>query len=88
MDPLLRRIRSARGHLASIARLLEQDPANLEGVRQLQAVRGALDAIRLRLLRQALTGLSLSSGRSLKPAQARMLYELGSLLRIDSASDD
>ncbi len=88
MDPLLQRIRSARGHLASISRRIEQDPANLEEVRQLQAVGGALDALRLLLLRRALTVLSLSPGHSLTLAQARLLHEVGSLLHIDSAPND
>jgi len=79
MDPLQQRIRSVRGHLRCIARLIERD-ADLEAVRQIRAVQAALHAIRLLLLRRHLAPVINNLDLASADPDAPALLELRALL--------
>jgi DNA-binding FrmR family transcriptional regulator len=80
MDPLQQRIRSVRGHLRGIARLIERDAADLEAVRQIRAVQAALHAIRLLLLRRHLAPVINNLDLASADPDAPALLELRALL--------
>ncbi len=80
MDPLQQRIRSVRGHLRCIARLIERDAADLEAVRQIRAVQAALHAVRLLLLRRHLASLINNPDLASADPDAPALLELRALL--------
>jgi DNA-binding FrmR family transcriptional regulator len=81
---LNRRLACVRGHLAATIRMIELGEDDLAVVHQLQAVRGALTQIQVRLLR---VWLSECSDRMQQPDTVRQIKrELSAILKIQKGN--
>jgi DNA-binding FrmR family transcriptional regulator len=79
-----RRLACVRGHLQATLRMIERGEGDLAVVHQLQAVRGALTQIQIRLLR---VWLSECSDRMQQPDTVRQIKrELSAILKIQKGN--
>jgi DNA-binding FrmR family transcriptional regulator len=77
VDDVLRRLKSAEGHLRGIIRMVEDDAYCIDVMRQIQAVQAALNKISTNILEEHLNSCVITAIRGEDPAdRERVLREI------------
>ena len=82
---VLRRLKTAEGHLRGIQRMVEDDAYCIDVIRQIQAVQAALNRISSEILDQHLNSCLITAVRGDDPAEReRVLREIGDVFEAAS----
>lgn len=76
-DDVLKRLKSAEGHLRGVIRMVEEDAYCIDVMRQIQAVQAALNKISTNILEEHLNSCVITAIRGENPAdRERVLREI------------